>query len=279
MADETLTPEQARHLLDLMSKGEGFDEGMDAGVALTLADIALQIEQPERAEALIAHAIQLAKETEDNDQLAWALLTKARIVNDGTALSEAEDLVAISEDDWLRSSYNNQFGIFSLEAGDIPAAKSAFSQSLALKEALEDKVGQANTLYNLGEIARDENDLDQAKEFHARCVDLLEELGDRKGMVNGLAILGHLEAIEANIDGAIVHYEAALEIAEAEDDFEGSVVSRWGLAEMARAMEDEDLELQHLSQVMTGFMQLGRPTPEPIKDRLNELADAIHGGN
>ena len=277
MSGDSLTPEQAHHLLDLMAKGDGFDEGMDAGVALTLADIALQIGQPERAEALIAHAIKLATDSDDKDQLAWALLTKARIVNDGSALSEAEDLVAVSEDDWLRSAYNNQFGIYSLEIGDIPAAKSAFSQSLALKEALEDKVGQANTLYNLGEIARDENEFEHAKEFHARCVDLLEELEDRKGMVNGLAILGHLEAIEANIDGAIIHYEAALEIAEQEDDFEGTVVCRWGLAEMARAMEDEDLELQHLSQVMTGFMQLGRPTPDPIKDRLNELADSIHG--
>ena len=279
MTEKSLTPEEAHHLLDLMSKGEGFDEGMDAGVALTLADIALQIDQPDRAEALIAHAIQLAKNSEDNDQLAWALLTKARISNDRETLNEAEDLVAMSEDDWLRSSYNNQCGIFSLEAGDIPAAKSAFAQSLALKEALEDKVGQANTLYNLGEIARNEGDLEQSKEFHARCVDLLEELEDRTGMVNGLAILGHLEAVEANIDSAIVHYEAALEIAEAEEDFEGTVVSRWGLAEMARAMEDEELELQHLSQVMTGFMQLGRPTPDPIKDRLNELADNIHGGN
>ncbi len=98
-------------------------------------------------------------------------------------------------------------------------------------------------------------------------------------MVKGLAILGHLEAVDTNIDGAIVHYEAALEIAESEDDFEGTVVSRWGLAEMARASGDEDLELQHLSQVMAGFMQLGRPTPEPIKDRLNELADSVHGGN
>ena len=279
MTDKSLTPEEAHHLLDLMSKGEGFDEGMDAGVALTLADIALQIDQPDRAEALIAHAIQLAKNSEDNNQLAWALLTKARISNDRETLNDAEDLVAMSEDDWLRSSYNNQCGIFSLEAGDIPAAKSAFAQSLALKEALEDKVGQANTLYNLGEIARNEGDLEQSKEFHARCVDLLEELEDRTGMVNGLAILGHLEAVEANIDSAIVHYEAALEIAEAEEDFEGTVVSRWGLAEMARAMEDEELELQHLSQVMTGFMQLGRPTPDPIKDRLNELADNIHGGN
>jgi hypothetical protein len=48
---------------------------------------------------------------------------------------------------------------------------------------------------------------------------------------------------------------------------------------MARAMEEDDLELLHLSQVMTGFMQLGRPTPDPIKDRLNELADSVHGGN
>ena len=155
-----------------MAKGEGFDEGMDAGVALTLADIALQIDQPQRAEALIAHAIQLAKDTEDSDQLAWALLTKARIVNDSGALEEAEDLVATSEDDWLRSAYNNQCGIHALEAGDIPTAKSAFAQSLALKEVLEDKVGQANTLYNLGEIAREEGDLEQSKEFHARCVDL-----------------------------------------------------------------------------------------------------------
>ena len=273
-----MTPEQAHHLLDMMAKGKEFDEGMDAGVALTLADIALQIEQPERADALISHAIKLATDSGDNDQLAWALLTKARITNDGNVLTEAEEWVASSEDEWLRSAYNNQCGIHALEAGDIPAAKASFAQSLALKEMLEDKVGQANTLYNLGEISREEGNVEQAKEFHARCVDLLEELGDRKGMVNGLVILGHLEATEDNVDGAVIHYEAALEIAESEEDFEGTVVSRWGLAEMARAMGDQDLELQHLSQVMAGFMQLGRATPEPIKNRLNELADTIHGG-
>ena len=278
MTGESLTPEQAHELLDLMSKSDGFDQGMDSGTALTLADIALQIGQPKRAEDLISHAIELAKENEDKDQLAWALLTKARITFDGEALAEADEWVSISEDDWLRSAYNNQCGIHALESDDIPAAKAAFAQSLALKEMLEDIVGQANTLYNLGEISRGEGNIEQAKAFHARCVDLLEELDDKKGMVNGLAILGHLEAMEDNVDGAIIHYEAALEIAEKEEDFEGAVVSRWGLAEMARAMEDADLELQHLTQVMTGFMQLGRTTPEPIKDRLNELADALHGG-
>ena len=259
-----------------MVQGKDFDVGVDAGAALMLADVALQIDQPERADLLINHAIKLAKETDDKDQLAWALLTKSRITNDGDALSEAGEIIAVSEDDWLRSAYNNQSGIHALETGDIPAAKAAFAQSLALKEMLEDKVGQANTLYNLGEISREEENIEQAKAFHARCVDLLEELEDRKGMVNGLAILGHLEAVDKNVDGAIIHYEAALEIAEAEEDFEGTVVCRWGLAEMARTMNDHDLELQHLSQVMVGFMQLGRPTPEPIKDRLNELADTIH---
>ena len=278
MTGESLTPEQAHELLELMSNSDGFDQGMDSGTALTLADIALQIGQPHRAEALISHAIDLAKENEDKDQLAWALLTKARITSDGEALAEADEWVAMSEDDWLRSAYNNQCGIHALESDDIPAAKAAFAQSLALKEMLEDLVGQANTLYNLGEISRGEGNIEQAKAFHARCVDLLEELDDKKGMVNGLAILGHLEAMEDNVDGAIIHYEAALEIAETEEDFEGAVVARWGLAEMARAMEDADLELQHLTQVMTGFMQLGRTTPEPIKDRLNELADALHGG-
>ena len=278
MSGETLSPEQARLLLDTMAKGE-FDEAMDAGVALTLADIAIQLEQGERAEALIVHAIKLARATEDSDQLAWALLTQARITDDSSPLEEAEDLVAASEDDWLRSAFNNQIGITSLQAGELGAAKAAFAQSLALKEALEDVTGQANTLYNLGEIAREEGNLEQSKEFHARCVDLLEELDDKPGMVNGLAILGHLEALEGVVDGAIIHYEAALELAKECDDFEGQVVSSWGLAEMARALEDPDLEMQHLSQVMTGFMQMGRPTPELVKDRLNALADALHGGN
>ena len=224
MTGESLTPEQAHELLDLMSKSDGFDQGMDSGTALTLADIALQIGQPKRAEDLISHAIELAKENEDKDQLAWALLTKARITFDGEALAEADEWVSISEDDWLRSAYNNQCGIHALESDDIPAAKAAFAQSLALKEMLEDVVGQANTLYNLGEISRGEGNIEQAKAFHARCVDLLEELDDKKGMVNGLAILGHLEAMEDNVDGAIIHYEAALEIAEKEEDFELSLI-------------------------------------------------------
>ena len=278
MSGETLSPEQARLLLDTMAKGE-FDEAMDAGVALTLADIAIQLDQAERAEALVVHAIKLARATEDSDQLAWALLTQARITDDSSPLEEAEDLVAASEDDWLRSAFNNQIGITSLQAGELGAAKAAFAQSLALKEALEDVTGQANTQYNLGEIAREEGNLEQSKEFHGRCVDLLEELDDKPGMVNGLAILGHLEALEGVVDGAIIHYEAALELAKECDDFEGQVVSSWGLAEMARALEDPDLEMQHLSQVMTGFMQMGRPTPELVKDRLNALADALHGGN
>jgi tetratricopeptide (TPR) repeat protein len=279
MTGETLSTEQAHHLLDLLAKGDDLDGSMDAGVALTLADIALQLDQAERAEMLIVHASKLARESGDADQLAWSLLTQARIMRDAGPLAEAEDLVAKSEDDWLRSAFNNQVGISALEAGDSGVAKAAFAQSLLLKEALEDKVGQANTLYNLGEIARDEGELETAREFHARCVDLLEELEDRAGMVNGLAILGHIEALDGNVDGAIIHYEAALEIAETEDDFEGMVVARWGLAEMARALEDADLELQHLTQVMTGFMQMERATPQPIQDRLNALADLIHGGD
>ena len=37
MTGESLTPEQAHELLELMSNGDGFDQGMDSGTALTLA--------------------------------------------------------------------------------------------------------------------------------------------------------------------------------------------------------------------------------------------------
>ena len=60
MTGESLTPEQAHELLELMSKGDGFDQGMDSGTALTLADIALQIGQPERAEEL-RHAVSMGE--------------------------------------------------------------------------------------------------------------------------------------------------------------------------------------------------------------------------
>ena len=53
MTGESLTPEQAHELLDLMSKSGGFDQGMDSGTALTLADIALQIEHQRQPIVLI----------------------------------------------------------------------------------------------------------------------------------------------------------------------------------------------------------------------------------
>ena len=106
MADETLTREQAHHLLDLMAKGEGFDEGMDAGVALTLADIALQIDQPERAEALIVHAIQLAKETEDGDCCIFGPGWNGTLDNSGKPLNSASFAYI------LKGTYRNGEGFY-----------------------------------------------------------------------------------------------------------------------------------------------------------------------
>ncbi|GIS44386.1 MAG: hypothetical protein Ct9H90mP16_14560 [Candidatus Poseidoniales archaeon] len=115
MTGESLTPEQAHELLELMSNGD----------VLTKAWTQVQ---PYSGRFCIANwstssgrgphltCDDLAKENEDKDQLAWALLTKARITSDGEALAEADEWVAMSEDDWLRSAYNNQCGIHALES-------------------------------------------------------------------------------------------------------------------------------------------------------------------
>ena len=83
--------------------------------------------------------------------------------------------------------------------------RSIWPQSLELRRALGDTQGEAQSLNNLGLVARCKGEYEQARGLHSRSLEMFRDLGDRWSVALALANLGYV-ALERGEAGA---YEAA----------------------------------------------------------------------
>ena len=72
-------------------------------------------------------------------------------------------------------------GTIEEELGNLSGAEDLYNQSLAISRELEDKIGQANTLYVLGELKKkydDDKSLIEAKSHLEEALKLTKSTGD-----------------------------------------------------------------------------------------------------
>lgn len=116
--------------------------------------------------------------------------------------------------------YNLQ-GIANAIQGNYPGALAQFEKSLAIDEKLNDKVGVATMLVNIGSIYKEKDDQARALEYYSKALPAFEQLGDKRGISATLNNIGGIYSSQGDTTRALEYYEKSKVIAEEAGDKQG----------------------------------------------------------
>ncbi len=97
----------------------------------------------------------------------------------------------------------NQLGDVARGQGDPGTAQALYQQSLALLKEVGDKWGAANVLTDLGDLALDQRDPESAHRRFEESLVLFGELGDRRGLVRSLEGFVGVSALDQQPERAL----------------------------------------------------------------------------
>ena len=98
----------------------------------------------------------------------------------------------------IQAVVSRMAGYFAYFQGDYAHAQERFEQSLALFQALADKVGLANLLINLGMVAEAQGDTAQAQALFEESLAVRQQVGDQYFIADSLYHLGRLLMLQGS---------------------------------------------------------------------------------
>jgi len=132
-----------------------------------------------------------------------------------------------------RAKALNGAGLLAYWQGDYPGARVLHEESLAIRQALGDRRGDASSRHNLAMVAKSEGDYARAKALYEESLAIKRELGDRWGMSATLNNLGSLVYEQGDYQASRSLHEESLAIVRALGDRMGVAASLSNLGEIA----------------------------------------------
>ena len=157
----------------------------------------------------------------------------------------------------IRAHALDAAGVLARGQGDYARGIELHSDAVALRRELDDRVGLARSLKNLGNVYLDTGQLDHAAELYAESVELRRTVGDVHGVGETLNNLGVLARIQGRWDEATVHYEEALVIFTQVGDVQGRGRVLMNLGEAKYEAGDFRAANNYCRQSLEVFRELG----------------------
>jgi predicted ATPase/class 3 adenylate cyclase len=134
----------------------------------------------------VARARLLGDEVLLANSLRMYLLCSSRIIDPARSeelFTEAISCAERSGDQYCIAHTENNAGVFALEEGNIPAARSHFEEALRVSHAIG-YVNHYQPIVNLGEVLREEGDSEGARSKFQDGLRILRRVGDRSGIAS-----------------------------------------------------------------------------------------------
>jgi predicted ATPase/DNA-binding XRE family transcriptional regulator len=196
-------------------------------------------------------AIRLARE------VGWYLLTRGAVPE---ARHRLEDALAAADEipDELRAGALVDIGMYATTYGDFDPARAFIEQALALYRQLDDPLGVAICLHNLGRVAMWRGDFEEAEALIDAAVDDLRRADDSALTVT-LANLGSTLLVSGKLDRAAAVLDEALAHGRRRGDIWACVVILMSQGPLERQRGD----MQRAREAMRGAMQLHQELLDP----------------
>ncbi|MFQ5594810.1 MAG: protein kinase, partial [Anaerolineae bacterium] len=131
------------------------------------------------------------------------------------ALSGLEQIAELRDEgelDWQQSEIEILLGHIGYRQGRFAEATGHFERSMALKQILGDRMGEAVVDDNLGFVCLAQQDLTGALEHHHRSLKIRRELGSMAGVAASLHNLGDMHLQRGEYDQAVQHLEETIRV-------------------------------------------------------------------
>ncbi len=263
--------EQARRILDMLTAGGAMDD-INTALALRLTPLALELEDSELAERLLAHAKTNAT---DDLERGWADFEMLKHEDQGIdAFAElGANSELIKDGTALAAAVSHHVALLHLSKDEFEEAQTFATRSLRLREKIEDLNGIAYGLALLETCSKRLDDFDNALVHGTRRIELAMQMKDEEAQIEAMADLAHTQATIGNFVAAKELYEQSLNLSVELEDLSGQLVARWGLADLAEIAEDYETAMLQLSDCLHSFLNMGLPTPIAVRQRIEDLAD------
>ena len=175
----------------------------------------------------------------------------------GEYLTTAQALADELDDRWGEANALWGLGEVAWSHGDNQAATEHYTRALALYQQIGYRQGEASTLRGLGDVARSRGDYQAAIEHYTRALALYQQIGYRQGEASTLRGLGEVARMRGDYQAAIEHYTRALVLHQQIGYRQGEASTLWGLGEVARSRGDNQAATEHYTRALALYQQIG----------------------
>jgi predicted ATPase/DNA-binding SARP family transcriptional activator len=146
-------------------------------------------------------------------------------------------------------------GLLARLQGDNATARSLGEASLALYEAIGDRVATAWALSNMAWTAHEQGDYAAARGWHEQSLRMRREVGDRRGIASSLNSLGTVACVQGDYATARSFCEESLAISRELGNECGAAWALVSLGEIARLQGNLDAAQAHTAESLTLFRE------------------------
>ena len=146
-----------------------------------------------------------------------------------------------------------------------------YARAIEIFRQLGDRLGEANTLYAIGDILQFKKQTDEALENYARAIEIYRQVGDRLGEANTLYAIGDILQFKKQTDEALENYARAMQIYRQVGARLGEANTLCAIGDVLQFKNQTDEALENYACAMQIYHQVG--------DRLGEANCLQEFGN
>ncbi|MGY5880437.1 MAG: tetratricopeptide repeat protein [Candidatus Thorarchaeota archaeon] len=108
----------------------------------------------------------------------------------------------------------NLRGVIHINLGQMQDARDQFEELLIIQQQLNNQIGLARTLINVGEIDRNLGQVDQMETYNQRALEISQEAEYMRGIIVATLNLGDVEIRKGDVKKALEFYEKSIRLSE-----------------------------------------------------------------